>query len=287
MSDGTMDGSYSGSPLSPEAVEAFSRDGVTCLRGAISGEWIGRLREGMERNLREPGPYTRGYTADGKPGRFFGDYCNWQRIAEYRDFFMESGAGALAAELMRSRSARIFHEHVLIKEPGTEERTPWHHDQPYYCVDGDQVVSFWIPLDPVPREICAEFVAGSHAWGRWFRPTKFVGVDYEHDDERMEKTPDIEAARSDYDIRSWAVEPGDLIAFHFLTLHGAPANPSKGRRRAFAARFLGDDAVYAQRGGEVSPPFPEIVGKLKQGDPLPETLFPVIYDRPERERVEA
>ncbi len=104
-------------------------------------------------------------------------------------------------------------------------------------------------------------------------------MDYPHEDDRLETTPDIEAAREDYDIRSWSLEPGDLIAFHFLTLHGAPANPSQGRRRAFAARWLGDDAVYAARGGEVSPPFPEIVGKLDQGATLPEDLFPVIFPR--------
>ncbi len=136
------DSGFSGNPLDPAAVSAYARDGAICLRGAIAAPWIERLRAGMERNLREPGPYTRGYTADGKPGRFFGDYCNWQRIPEYYDFFAESGAGALAAALMRSKTARIFHEHVLIKEPGTEERTPWHHDQPYYCVDGKQVISF-------------------------------------------------------------------------------------------------------------------------------------------------
>jgi hypothetical protein len=32
---------------------------------------------------------------------------------------------------------------------GTLERTPWHHDQPYYPVDGEQIVSLWMPLDPV------------------------------------------------------------------------------------------------------------------------------------------
>lgn len=282
-----MDRSFTANPLEAHAADAFERDGVVCLRGALSPDWIDRLRAGVERNIAEPGPYTRGYTADGKPGRFFGDYCNWQRIPEYESFFAGSQAGELAARLMRSKTARIFHEHVLVKEPGTQERTPWHHDQPYYCVDGRQVVSFWIPLDSIPKEICAEFVAGSHAWGRWFRPTKFVGVDYEHDDDRLEKTPDIEAARKDYDIRSWALEPGDLIAFHFLTLHGAPANPSAGRRRAFAARFLGDDAVYAQRGGEVSPPFPEIVGKLAQGEALPEALFPVVYREAQHEELGA
>jgi ectoine hydroxylase-related dioxygenase (phytanoyl-CoA dioxygenase family) len=63
---------------------------------------------------------------------------------------------------------RIFHEHVLVKEPKTSESTSWHHDQPYYCVDGEQVCSIWLPLDPVPKESGLEFVAGSHLLGKMF-----------------------------------------------------------------------------------------------------------------------
>ena len=73
-------------------------------------------------------------------------------------------------------TARFFHEHVLVKEPRTESRTPWHHDLPYYCIDGTQCVSFWTALDPVPRAICLELVVGSHRWGKSFMPRKFIGV---------------------------------------------------------------------------------------------------------------
>ena len=62
----------------------------------------------------------------------------------------EEWLAAIAGALMQSRTVRFFHEHVLVKEPGASEATPLHHDDPYYCVDGDRNVSFWIPLDPVP-----------------------------------------------------------------------------------------------------------------------------------------
>ena len=51
--------------------------------------------------------------------------------------------------------------------------TPWHHDQPYYPVDGDQAVSIWMPLDHVPRDTCVQFVQGSHLGNRWYFPRKF------------------------------------------------------------------------------------------------------------------
>ena len=46
----------------------------------------------------------------------------------------------------------FYHEHVLVKEPGSATSTPWHHDQSYYPVDGDDVCSLWIPVDPVSEE---------------------------------------------------------------------------------------------------------------------------------------
>lgn len=265
--------------LTPQQVSAFARDGVILLRGVFD-DWIEPLRSGVERNMQDPGPFGREYLEAAQAGRFFGDYCNWNRIEEYRRFMFESPAAEMAADLMQSHGVRIFHEHVLVKEPGTDKITPWHHDQPYYCVDGRQVCSMWIPLDPVGVETCPEFIAGSHDWGRWFLPRRFSGIDYDHADARLESMPDIEAHRGDYDIRSWSLEPGDAIAFHFLTVHGAPSNLSaRHRRRGFAARWLGDDAVYTRRTGETSPPFPGLERRLRPGDALDVDEFPLVYPR--------
>jgi hypothetical protein len=242
-------GAISDSPISRADVEEFQQQGVTVLRGVFA-DWV------------DTGPYTKGYTPEGGSGRFFGDYCNWQRIPEYEDFVRNSAAGAVAGQLMRSAHARFFHEHVLVKEPGTEERTPWHHDQPYYGIDGSKSCSLWIPLDAVPEGAGVEFVAGSHRWGRLFLPRMFSGDDYIRADDDHEPIPNFDKDRADYDIRTWSMEPGDAIAF---------------RRRAFAARWVGDDATYAVRAGRTSPPFPELVGRLAHGDPLDVPEFPLVW----------
>ena len=258
-------------------VERFRRDGVAHLDGVFT-EWVEVLRAGVERNMRSPGPYTKEYEPEGSKGYFFGDYCNWARIPEYRDFVLHSPAAAMAARLMESRTARFFHEHVLVKEPETESRTPWHHDLPYYCIDGTQTVSFWTALDPVPRPVCLELVVGSHRWGKSFLPKKFVGVDYEREGEALDTMPDIDARRDEFEIASFDMAPGNAIAFHFLTVHGAPGNASKSaRRRAFAHRWVGDDVRFKLRGGEVSPPFPEAHRRLRDGDLLEGPEFPLVW----------
>jgi ectoine hydroxylase-related dioxygenase (phytanoyl-CoA dioxygenase family) len=258
-------------------VAAFAEDGAVVLRGLFA-DWVEPLRRGVAQNAAAPGPYRREYTEEGKPGHFFGDYCNWQQIDDYRAFAFDSPAAAVAARLMASGTVRLFHEHVLVKEPGTGEKTPWHQDQPYYCVDGAQVCSFWMPLDAVPKDTCPEFVAGSHRWGQWFLPKKFKGADFERPEEDLVQVPDIDAERERYRILAWDLEPGDVVAFHFLTLHGAPANPSlERRRRAIVWRWLGDDVVYATRSGETSPPFPGLDQRLRPGDPMDAPEFPLVW----------
>jgi ectoine hydroxylase-related dioxygenase (phytanoyl-CoA dioxygenase family) len=178
---------------------------------------------------------------------------------------------------MRSGSVRFFHEHVLVKEPGTNEITPWHHDQPYYCVDGDQNVSFWISLDAVPAEAGVEFLAGSHRWDRRFIPRKFVdSTAYVDADNGFERVPDIDAERDLHRIVRFSVQPGDVIAFSYRILHAAPgtAGLTRNRRRAVSIRYVGDDAVFALRPWLHSPPFEP--RDLVVGGPLDDPRFPLV-----------
>lgn len=259
-------------------IAAYDADGAVVLRGVFAPAWIETLRAGVERNLREPSPLAKRYTPDGRPGMFFGDYCSWRRIPEYEDFLRRSPAGAVAGALMRSRKVNLFHEHVLVKEPGTTEPTPWHHDQPYWTVDGTQVMSLWIPLDPVTRDVCVEYVAGSHRWGIWYTPTRFADSRaHPAKDPNFVPIPDIDGDRGKYRLLGWDLEPGDCIAFHALTLHGAPGNRGRHRRRAFATRWTGDDARFVLRDGFMSPPPP--ADAPPPGGAMDSDAFPVVWRR--------
>ena len=267
--------------VTDDLIDEFRDRGVTVLRGAFDAAWIGRLRDGLARNTAEPGPYRRNYGEAADADAFFGDYCNWRRIPEFETFVRESPAADIAGALMGSAKVNFFHEHALVKAPGTDAPTPWHHDQPYYCLSGEQTCSLWVPLDPGGRDSALEFVAGSHRWDSLFQPKMFVGEDYPIADDGFEPMPDIDAARADYDIVSHAVEPGDCVAFHFRTVHGAPGNRSADTwRRAIAFRWTGDDVRFRPRSGVMSPPFPEFPEfDLADGDALDSELVPVIRRR--------
>ena len=261
----------------PDATVAeFRSEGVTVLRG-IFRDWVGRLADGVAAVIHQPSPLERSYQPKDGSAPFFQDFCNWQRIAVFRDFIFESPAAELAAGLMGSNIARFFHDHILVKQPGSSTVTPWHQDQPYYCVAGEQTVSFWTPLDPVSRAVTLECVAGSHRWNSaGFRPQRFDGSPlYPRDD--FAELPDIDAQRAELTIRGWEVEPGDAVAFDFRTVHGAPANTATTSRRVFSHRWVGADARFVRRGTSGSPPFPHLT--LDDGAAFDAPEFPVVYRR--------
>ena len=262
--------------LEDPTIDAFHRDGVTVLRGLFT-EWVEILRRGVDFNIENPGPDGRFYTGASGKGRFMTDYCNWQRIPEYREFIEHSPAAAIAAELMGSQKVQLFHEHVLVKEASADVVTPWHHDLPYYSITAPKSVSIWLPLDEVPRERTLEFVACSHRMGKEFQPQRFNGNPINEGD-GLESIPDIEANRESFNILGWALQPGDAVAFDFRTLHGAPANKSRSAmRRAFSLRLVGEGARFRRKEGVVtSPPFPAV--KLADGAPLAGAEFPMLLD---------
>jgi len=272
--------------------DLFEEEGAICLKNILSLEMIEKLRTGVEKNLSHPSPYSESLsnTMDSEGAVFFNDYCNWMNIEEFRHVIFDSFLPQIAAQLVRSNKINFYHEHVLVKEPGSSRKTPWHHDQPYYPIDGFQSVSFWIPLDPINKEEnSVRYISGSHKWGKWFIPRKFATLqnyviskeenDFEEKnyEQLIDNTLDTGIENGRYKILNWDMEPGDLVAFHYLTLHGAPGNQTLNRRRVVALRFTGDDIrITLKRPWQVSPP---ITANKEHGEELDSETFPVVYMR--------
>ncbi|MGP6088244.1 phytanoyl-CoA dioxygenase family protein [Antarctobacter jejuensis] len=260
--------------LTQSDIDTFQRDGVVVIRG-LWADHVDTLRAGVARNMDQPGPYAAENLKPGEAGRFFDDYCNWQRIPEFEEVIRTSAVAEVAADLMQSQTAQLFHDHVLVKEPGTSKPTPWHQDGPYYFVSGQQTVSFWSPLDPV-TQATLRCVAGSHLWEKPVLPTRWLSEEnFYPDADTYMPVPDPDA--EGMEIREWQMEPGDAVAFNYGILHGARGNDSPTRRRAFSLRLVGDDARYTTRPGRTSPPFPD--HGMTQGDKLRQDWFPTLFTR--------
>ncbi|XP_068728712.1 probable phytanoyl-CoA dioxygenase [Montipora capricornis] len=264
----TMAGPFSKCGISEEDILTFQNDGVICLRAAVDQKWINILKNGIEENRRNPSEMTKrkGHTS------FFHDYNNWRCIKEYEEFIFQSGVGEIAAKFLQSSAVALYSNHVIVKDSGCTKQTPWHQDQSYYEIDGQQVCSIWLPVDPVSKYTCLRLVQGSHRWTKVFKPVRFDGPPYisyevklghEEEEKRFLPTPDVDG-NEDYQVLSWDMEPGDCILFHMRTVHGSKGNNLPTPRRAFSTRWLGKDAVKGERPWMNLPP--SQISRLKKGD---------------------
>ena len=263
-------------------VEFFQKHGAVVLRNALTSSEVALLREGIEHVLQHPSPRAIVASSNDDAGRFFEDFNRWPDVPSLHTFVHSTRLARLGAQLMQSRTATLFHDHILVKEQGTATKTPFHQDQPYYDIEGAQTVSFWIPVEPVDEATCLELIAGTHL-GPWYCPRTFKTAVAKWFPEGC--LPEFPAEHPGTVLR-WALQPGDCIAFHHLTVHGAPGVAgTHPRRPVYSLRLVGDDVTFQPRPWVPSPDLAPMLMLLgndprQAGQPLSGPLFPTLFTCP-------
>jgi len=253
--------------VSEQQRHIYQRDGVVLLPAVIDSEWQQRLCTAIAKAVQ-------------KSDKYFHRYLLWPEDNDFADFCRHSLVSRIAADLTDSNKINLLYDQAFVKPAASATATGWHNDQPYWPVKGEHVITLWIALDEVTEASGAmEFIRGSHRWQRRFAP--FIADEngeFSHYVEGLqeyhEPLPDFEAERDQYDILSWSMQPGDVLAFNGWIVHGARGNTSDHSRRAYAVRYTGQDVCYwvdaATNDFLINP-------LLKQGDPLDSEQFPVVY----------
>ena len=266
--------------LKNKDISVFERDGVVLLKNVINKNWRNILIDSIDTDIKEPGRFFHDYKTKKDIGKFHGSVRIWENNDGFKQYCLKSPLPYLAAQLLNSRKINLFYDQLFVKEPKCINRIRWHNDQPYWPLRGWAVISFWAPLDIIRKENGSmEFIKSSHKWGKWFQPEHFspgVSEPYEQNS-KFEKIPDIESARNKYDIISFDMNPGDLLAFHALVVHGSGGNFSKKhRRRGYAVRYTGDNVFYSKESGSHK----DLRNlELKDGDNLTSSQFRIVWER--------
>jgi ectoine hydroxylase-related dioxygenase (phytanoyl-CoA dioxygenase family) len=271
-------------------VDAFHEDGVVLVRGVLDAEWIERMRVAVDAELDAPtmtdltamgdalgeagAPLTRDESIDpGTPrGQFRAGTDHWVANPEFLAFARDTPVPALVAGLLGTDRLWLYEDSVLVKEPGTADRTAFHQDLAYFHLDGDQVCTVWIPLDPVDADNGAvRYVRGSHRDRTAFRPNLFVTTQSLPDTEG----DDVPDHSDDPALVHFTTEPGDVVVHHARTIHGAFANSSADRsRRALSIRYAGDDTRFHVKPGAPQKPHHST---LVEGAPIAEPACPQVW----------
>ncbi len=261
--------------LSDDELTAYAQDGAICARGILDPETIDRMREGLGEVIGQDSVLGRDGTLDRANKGFYGDIFVWKLHDSFRDLALFSALPALAQQVLGSERVNFFYEQFFVKLAGSPVETPWHQDIPFWPVSGDQIVSFWITLDPVDRKSSGlEFVRGSHNWDQRYQAIT-PNYDAYMMDTDLPPSPDFAQQRNEVELLGWDMEPGDVLIFGPVVCHGSAANASKSQdRRALAFRYSGDDVVFAPR--HATMPLLWEHG-LEAGDPLGGSLFPQVW----------
>ena len=74
--------------LSEKQIKDYQTDGVIVVKD-IFKDWIEPLRKGFQKVIDNPSKHGRENVIDNN-GRFFEDYCNWERIEEFKNCMFNS-----------------------------------------------------------------------------------------------------------------------------------------------------------------------------------------------------
>ena len=250
--------------VTPDEVATFWRDGVVCLRSILPIELVESMAKPIEEALvssattdlsemadaLESGGIARlvddSVASSGVPrGQFKAGTDHWLIQDEFKAFALRSPLPEIVATLLQSDEVRLYEDSVLVKEPGTQEKTGFHQDMAYFHLEGDLVCTTWVPLDVVTAEMGAvRFVAGSHLDDTKYRPSMFVSELAIPGTEGAE-VPDYDKQVGEARIISFDTAPGDLTVHHARTIHAASGNLSRTqRRRAISVRYAGDNTRF-------------------------------------------
>ena len=248
--------------------ERFRRDGVVHVPGAFTPDEMARLEEFWQFCLDHPGPSASRIYADKnefvpglgldaaralpdrETGFAYQDVGNPANRPRFGELIHLPGIQSIVAAAFGARRAWGLAEQIFLKEPDSP-RTTWHQDISDLRVEGMDGLTMWLCLDPVSAEESLELVRGSHLGPVYdsFNGNKLSGP-----------VPDIEGHRDDYDIVSFACQPGDAVLFHLGVLHGGGQTGAAYTRRSVALRFAGPDCRGVNGGQPVTtdlPVFPD------------------------------
>lgn len=271
-------------PITEDEIQAFEEDGAVCIRGQFDQEWVDKMREACLASVAEPETKMTKFKAPEGTGRMATLSHMSRKNPVFMEYALNSPAAEISARLMRLEEVRYFYDQIFVKDPGTLTPTDWHHDLAFWPFDGNHIASVWLALTPVTMaESGLVYVAGSHKWGKLFRPgpaettSDFVLPEAQ----AYEECPafHLEFENPEYRFLNWDMEPGDVLVHHPLTVHGSGKNGSLTTPRvALSCRYFGGDVTWHGQRTRADVPGTEIKGRFTPGElPADDELFPVVW----------
>lgn len=188
----------------------------------------------------------------------------WQEEPRIRPLTLHPNVAAIAQRLA-GIPLRLWHDHILIKQPHNNAATEFHQDFPYWPHGNSRhTLSAWIALVDVPVERgCMTFIPGSHS---------VTGL-------QAQDLRDATSLFSMHPALAWhervtvPLKAGDCTFHHGLCAHMATPNVTDEPRVAHIVIFMDANTTYVKKKHIVTDPL-----GLEEGQLLAGELFPACDD---------
>jgi ectoine hydroxylase-related dioxygenase (phytanoyl-CoA dioxygenase family) len=221
--------------LTTDQIEFYQQNRYIKLKQVFDEETISFFNDAISKRVEAMNNVSTPLEERSTYGKAFLQLFNlWKEDEVVKEFVFSKRLAKLAADLLLTDGARIYHDQALFKEGGGGI-TPWHADQYYWPLETDKTITAWIPLQATPLELGPlEFSAGSH---------KIVeGRDLEIGDE-SEKVIQQKLRVTNFNHVIEAFDLGEVSFHSGWVFHRAGANSTDQMRKVMTVIYMDKDMV--------------------------------------------
>jgi len=244
--------------VTKRTIDTYRRQGFVQVPAIISKEEAEEFRQAALALV----PRLKSY-AQGKAKDVFTQLVNvWREDETMKQLTLHPNVGAVAEQLA-GIPLRLWHDHLLIKQPHNNAPTEFHQDQPFWPhARPRHTLSAWIALVDVPVERgCMTFIPASH------RRTDLRPQDLTDAHDLLSLSPDLAwSPRVTIPLRA-----GDCTFHHGYCAHMATPNFTDEPRVAHVVIFMDAETTYTGAKHVITDPL-----GLRPGDRLDGELFPLV-----------
>ncbi|MBY8975924.1 phytanoyl-CoA dioxygenase family protein [Rhodobacteraceae bacterium NNCM2] len=213
--------------IDPTLREKYLEEGACVVEKAVTGDWLTRLREAVDRfveqsrGVTEPGPIfdlEKGHSAENPRLRRVSSPCDHDPV--FWEVLTKGPVGDVAADLL-GPDVKFYQSKLNFKWAKGGAEVKWHQDQPFFPHTNHAVATFGVYLnDCGPEQGPLQIMPGSHK-----------GKIYDHYDEqgvwrgeiRPDEMKEIDTASS----TELQAPAGSITVHNYITLHGSRPNQSE------------------------------------------------------------
>ena len=255
--------------LTTQHQEDFRRDGFVKLANVLSPGAVIKLRKELIRLLERAFMVS---LDGGVRDRFLSIELAWPENSLIRSYVISERIGRICAELLDVKSVRLYHDNILSKEPGCG-RTPWHFDDHHFPLATDDVVTAWIPAQPIP------ITMGPLAFAKPLGVFNLVkNIEFNKFDTSYDRQISGVFNANKVAIEDGAFDIGEVSFHHNRSFHTAERNQTRQSRVVLANTYFADGARVIPEPTMVSGDWQKFIPGVKPGEIAASELNPVCWE---------